>query len=25
VNILVAGAIYLPFVRMYEKIELAKS
>jgi len=25
VNLLVAGAIYLPFVRMYEKIELAKS
>jgi PTS system cellobiose-specific IIC component len=24
VNILVAGAIYLPFVRMYEQIELAK-
>jgi PTS system cellobiose-specific IIC component len=25
INVLVAGAIYLPFVRMYEKIELAKS
>jgi cellobiose PTS system EIIC component len=25
VNLLVAGAIYLPFVRMYEQIELAKS
>jgi PTS system cellobiose-specific IIC component len=25
VNILVAGAIYLPFVRMYEKIELTKA
>ena len=25
VNILVAGAIYLPFVRMYERIELAKA
>jgi PTS system cellobiose-specific IIC component len=25
VNVLVAGAIYLPFVRMYERIELAKS
>ena len=25
VNVLVAGAIYLPFVRMYEKIELAKT
>jgi cellobiose-specific phosphotransferase system component IIC len=24
VNVLVAGAIYLPFVRMYERIELAK-
>jgi PTS system cellobiose-specific IIC component len=24
VNVLLAGAIYLPFVRMYEKIELAK-
>jgi cellobiose-specific phosphotransferase system component IIC len=25
VNVLIAGAIYLPFVRMYEQMELAKS
>ena len=25
VNLLIAGAIYLPFVRMYEQLELAKA